>query len=210
MSKIRDLLGRRFGKLLVVGPSAERTAQGLALWICQCDCGNILPVIGHNLGRCATSCGCVHRTQGGLAEKHHLYEKWCGMMKRCFRPKNGAYQWYGARGITVCERWKSFPHFVADMEPTYFPGATIERNDVNGNYEPSNCRWATQREQTRNKRTNVFIEFKGERLILADWSSRIGVGRRTLAMRLKTGWPPELALTRPVTPRSLRRIGKPA
>jgi hypothetical protein len=96
------------------------------------------------------------------------------MKMRCLNPRVPSYRSYGGRGITVCERWLKFKPFLEDMgeRPA---GTTIERIDLNGNYEPGNCRWATRREQGRNKRRNVFIEFRGERRTISDWAECFGV-----------------------------------
>ena len=124
---------------------------------------------------------------------------WQAMNRRCYNPKCPDYQDYGARGITVCERWRdSFENFLADMGPRPSSKHSIDRIDVNGNYEPSNCRWATLKEQLRNQRRNPRYEFRGERLTLTDIAERSGIPRLTLHYRLKRGWNLEDAATRPV------------
>lgn len=209
MTAIRQLAGLRFGKLLVLTLAPDRSAQDGARWLCQCDCGNFATVSGHNFGQDTNSCGCLRNTQGGLSGKHHLYRKWAGMIGRCTLENDTAYKYYGQRGIKVCERWRSFPNFLADMEATYFPGATLERKNNDGNYELSNCRWATTKDQNRNKRGNVFIEYRGERLTIAGWAERLELPRKAIEQRLRNGWPPDQALTTPLIPRSNRRAGRP-
>lgn len=122
------------------------------------------------------------------------YKSWEGMKSRCNSPTNRAYQNYGARGITVCERWTKFENFFADMGPRPH-GTSIDRIDVNGNYEPSNCRWATNLEQRRNKRNNRKLTFNGESLCITEWAQRTGLKRRTIEARLTYGWSVEDALT---------------
>jgi hypothetical protein len=119
------------------------------------------------------------------------------MRQRCENPNDLAYKNYGGRGISICERWKTFENFAADM------GAmpddhSLERIDVNGNYEPSNCRWATDLEQSRNTRKTRWIEYCGVRACLAEWSDRTGMRRGTISARLKNGWSVERALTAPL------------
>ena len=117
------------------------------------------------------------------------------MIERCTDDKSKDFQNYGGRGITVCERWLSFENFLADMEPTFTPGLTIERKDVDGNYEPTNCCWATTKEQGRNKRKSVFIETPWGRMTIAEAAERAGINRATLKTRLlQLGWPFEKAI----------------
>lgn len=119
------------------------------------------------------------------------------MLSRCSGPKNSQFKNYGGRGVHVCDRWRDFAAFLSDMglPPD---GLSIDRIDNNRGYEPSNCRWATTKEQARNKRTNVFVEFGGERLAVQEWADRLGCEHATLRRRLKL-WGVELALTTPVT-----------
>jgi len=115
------------------------------------------------------------------------------MIARCHNPKSGKYSFYGARGISVCDRWRnSFDDFVADMGPRP-TGSTIEREHNAGNYEPENCRWATVKEQARNRRSNRIITFNGETLTLAEWCERYNLHQVTVGRRLNAGWPPEAA-----------------
>jgi hypothetical protein len=108
------------------------------------------------------------------------------MISRCTNPKFPGYKNYGGRGITVCERWRQYEHFLADMGERPH-GMTIERKDNDGNYEPDNCRWATRLEQANNKRTNVFIEFDGKRMTRSQWERELGLGSTTLRNRLRNG-----------------------
>jgi hypothetical protein len=118
------------------------------------------------------------------------YYCWATMKQRCKNPRASKYGFYGARGVTYCDRWEKFANFIADMGPRP-PGTTLDRIDSNGNYEPGNCRWANHEEQHNNTRRNVFVEFGGKNLTLSQWSRLTGVPKPTLARRAKDGWPPE-------------------
>jgi hypothetical protein len=122
---------------------------------------------------------------------------WASMIQRCLNPKSQAYKWYGGRGIAVCERWRTFTNFVADMgsRPA---GLTIDRIDTNGNYEPGNCRWATPKQQANNQRTNRLIAIGGEVRTLAEWADAAGLNHSTLHRRLRAGWSGERAITTPL------------
>jgi hypothetical protein len=121
------------------------------------------------------------------------------MKARCYRPTKKHFAKYGGRGVTVCDRWRdSFEMFLADMGQRPSAKHSLDRKDVNGNYEPSNCRWATKIEQANNTSRNKFIEFNGKTMTVSQWASSMGCAEQTLANRLKSGWPIEDALTRPV------------
>lgn len=124
------------------------------------------------------------------------FKTWDSMRQRCRNPDNKDFANYGGRGISVCDRWNEFQTFLADMgeRPS---GMTLDRIDVNGNYEPSNCRWATPKAQSRNKRNNVVVEFDGQQMTVAEWAEKTGIERKTLEYRIRAGWRPERALTTP-------------
>ena len=118
------------------------------------------------------------------------------MKDRCFGVNHPKYPEYGARGVTVCERWRTFENFYADMGPRPSMAHSLDRYpDQNGNYEPGNVRWATVSQQQSNKRNAVLIEYQGERLNVAEWSRRTGIASDTIAYRLRRGWPVERILT---------------
>lgn len=119
------------------------------------------------------------------------------MRSRCHGLRHGAYKHYGARGITVCERWKDFRNFLADMGECP-AGKSIDRIDVNGNYEPQNCRWATSQEQNNNKRNSRLLEFNGRIQTLTQWANELGVPRDRIDSRLDRGWAVSKALLAPL------------
>lgn len=124
------------------------------------------------------------------------YKIWERMLHRCKNPNNERYARYGGRGIKVCERWQeSFANFLADMGPRPSPKHTVDRIDNDGHYEPSNCRWATQMEQTRNSSRTKDLTLNGETMCMTAWAQRLGITQHTLNGRLKRGWPLSAALT---------------
>lgn len=156
MGKVVDITGEKFGLLTVLGLHGLNEKKK-TLWECLCDCGNKTIVLGDNLKRSTKSCGCLRvaksTTHGGSYTTE--YNTWHSMINRCCNPNNKDFINYGGRGITVCERWKSdFNNFVEDMGKKPSKYYSIDRADVNGNYEPSNCKWATRSQQERNKRLN--------------------------------------------------------
>lgn len=155
----KNLTGQLFGLLTVVS-RAENANDGHARWYCLCKCGNTTIVQSNNLKtKSVGSCGCqikvrvakLNLTHGKYKTKE--YKAWDSMKQRCYNPNNSSYMHYGCRGIKVCERWlKSFENFYTDMGNAPNRTFSIDRIDVNGNYEASNCRWATPKEQRANQR----------------------------------------------------------
>lgn len=160
MGKTKDLTGKKFGKLSVVEMCGKSKA-GQSLWLCVCDCGNKTTVQYGNLTSGYTkSCGCLRGRPKQTGMSHtRIYHIWYGMKQRCYNPKSPKYKNWGGRGITLCDEWKDDFFAFRDwaIANGYREDLTIDRINVNGNYEPSNCRWATLQEQGSNKRTPLEI-----------------------------------------------------
>ena len=153
-----DLTGQQFGYLVVIGKSKKKQSNRIH-WFAQCSlCGNLTCVAANNLDRHHTiSCGCLQPLKASTHGKSdtRIYEVWKNMLARCYNPKDNHYHNYGGRGIKVCDRWHTFETFYEDMgDPP--EGKSIERVENNGNYEPSNCIWATWQEQMHNKRAKGY------------------------------------------------------
>lgn len=199
------LTGQSFGRLTVTDRSEIRGRRRV-YWLCRCQCGKEKWVIADALKSGLTkSCGCLNdqvrreqATHGATRDGKHSpeYTVWHSMKQRCGNPKNLKFALYGGRGIAICKEWEnSFEQFLIDMGPRP-PGKTIDRfPDLNGNYEPGNCRWATYGEQNRNTARNHMITFAGQTMCLTDWATRIGIKPNTLSHRL-TVWPLDRALQR--------------
>lgn len=208
-------IGTRFERLVVVGPPAPGPYPG-RFYPVRCDCGIEKQTCGALLRKGdVRSCGCLSRELTVRRSSRHgqvatlLYRCWAGMKSRCQTPSGTGYQNYGKRGIQVCPEWQNFEPFRdwAISHPSYAPGLTIERIDVSGNYEPSNCTWVPQADQFRNLRKNRWIQAFGELKILADWvrDPRCQVSDNGLLRRLKVGWEPEQAI---ITPGRRRKVRK--
>lgn len=202
MGKIVDLTEMTFGRLKVI-EFAGIAKNRKALWKCECSCENhtIIIVQGSNLRNGNTqSCGCLHKekfTGYKHGYKHtKLYGVWCGMKSRCQNPNSDSYKNYGGRGIRVCKEWQTFePFYKWSVDTGYQEGLTIERKDVNGDYCPENCCWATQKVQANNTRTNHFIEYKGKRQTLQQWEEEAGL---PIGQRLSYGWTLEESIETPL------------
>lgn len=208
---MKILTGQTFGKLLVIAYLGDRTYKSTTtrhrMWLCVCDCGKTSVALANNLSRGVTkSCGCgsgkwthgMSRSKGG----RRLYSVWCSMWSRCRSNNPG----YGGRGITVCDRWRSFENFYADMGPRP-EGLTLERKDVNGHYCPENCIWADRVTQSNNTTKTRYINYNGQRLPLAivhrHATTPITLG--AFWIRIRNGWSVERALRQPVEFRRPRR-----
>lgn len=181
----------------------ERVDKRRALY--RCDCGNtkVLWMTNVKPGH-TTSCGCYRKRVTALRSITHghstgyqrtkTYTCWKAMRQRCINPKVRSYVHYGARGIKVCPRWNSFENFLMDMGEAP-EGMTLDRIDVDGGYEPDNCRWASRITQMNNRRNNRMVDHNGERHTLAEWARRTGVKYHTLMARLDIGMPVARALS---------------
>lgn len=205
MSRLIDLTGQRFGKLEVLsmeGVDKYRSAK----WLCKCDCGNTCVVTSNNLRRGQTqSCGCLRVEKASSTATHRMsrsriYRIWCDMKNRCYNPNVPNYHNYGGRGIKVCNEWLDPTTFIAwANESGYADNLTIERIDIDGDYEPSNCKWITLKEQQWNKTTSKYITIDGETKCLREWCEQFGMNYRTVHHRIKyLGWEPKKALTTPI------------
>lgn len=199
--KIQDLTGQRFGKLIALREDGRN--NGNVLWCCKCDCGNYHSTRASNLkrGRTKTCGGCLADTHS----RHPLYKTWKEMRQRCKNKNSKVYKHYGGRGITICNRWHDFNNFRDDMASTYKKGLSIDRIDNNGNYEPSNCRWSTPKEQARNKRNNIYVRYKGQHRLLIELSEICCVNFNVLKGRIDLGWDIEKTLNTPVRPKKPRK-----
>lgn len=192
-----DLTGQSFGRWTVL-EFHSRDRRGVPLWLCRCKCGNEKPVVGYDLayGKSTKCRRCGNKTHGlqGTPE----YEAWRSMNSRCTYSGHASYALYAGRGIVVCQRWRdSFEAFLEDMGPKPSPQHSLGRIDNDGDYCPENCRWETPSQQSRNKRTNHVLAFRGETKCLTDWADELGIDARTLTYRLKHGWTVDDALTIP-------------
>ena len=209
MSRIHDLTGQKFGRLTVV-ERAGSNARGRATWRCACDCGNSLVVVGSDLLTKQTSCGCQRRetlakfnaetkTTHGMRYTR-LYKEWRSMKNRCYCDSWEDYGNYGGRGIVVCPEWRDNFEAFRDwaLVNGYQDNLTLDRVNVNGNYEPSNCRWATRKQQANNTRRSLYLEYNGEVKTAKEWADALGLNYNTLYSRITTkGWSIEKALTTP-------------
>lgn len=195
--------GDRFGKLTALAYRG-RTTDCRRLWLWVCECGNKKEITDHAILKGSTvSCGCYGRNRARqraieLLTRHGRsatlqYVAWQLTLDRCSNPNSEGWENYGGRGIAVCERWRDYANFYADMGPRP-EHHTLDRIDVNGDYDPGNCRWATAKEQSNNMRTNRRITVFGETRNLGQWAEHVGLPRERIARRLNRGWPPEKAV----------------
>lgn len=195
---IEQVNGKKFGRLLAVeyvGPNGN----GERMWKCQCECGKTKVVKGSSLRSGATkSCGCYKKECNSISRniKHGMtkkgsprncYTSWVSMRTRCKNRFHKAYHRYGGRGIKICKRWDDFQNFLADMgmRPE---GMELDRINNDGDYEPSNCRWATCKQQGRNRNNNRILTVGGESRCLSEWSELTGTKKTTIRERLRRRW----------------------
>ena len=194
MRKI-DLSGKRFDRWTVLQESG-RNKYGHLLWLCRCDCGKEVLVLGDSLRRGKSkSCGCltveqtVKRNYRHGDTKDRLYKIWWGIKMRTTNPNRKEYPRYGGRGIKLCNEWAddhlAFKEWA--LSNGYSENLSLDRIDVNGDYEPSNCRWATDLEQANNQTSNHLITYNGKTMNITQWSKETGIPRSTISGRLFKG-----------------------
>lgn len=188
-----NLQGQRFGKLLVLNEDGRYGTN--VLWRCRCDCGNEVRVRANSLmSGNTTTCGCGRIeaiTSHGMTDTQ-LFNAWRGMKRRCQANNDRCFDDYRGRGITVCEEWandfESFKAWALANGYENKPRISLDRIDNDKGYSPDNCRWVTAKEQGRNRRSNVFLEYNGERHCLAEWAEKLGIDPRTIGYRYRAGW----------------------
>lgn len=208
MGNVINLIGQRFGRLIVVD-RAENDRHNKAMWLCRCDCGKDAVILGSSLNRGKTrSCGCLQKESASIQAKRNethgmtgtrLYNIWLNMNARCFNKNHISYAYYGGRGIEVCDTWKDDAVAFRDwaIANGYRDDLTIDRIDANGPYSPENCRWISQKEQANNRRNNRIVSYGGESHTISEWSSITGIRKDTLRHRIDAGWSPDLLFTSP-------------
>jgi hypothetical protein len=196
---MKDLTKQKFNNLTVIKFSHRKNEK--YFWLCKCDCGNETIVEAYRLTRGLTkSCGCLRitsNTKHGAYNKK-IYQLYYSMLHRCYNSKDKDYKHYGQKGIIVCKEWKnSFVEFFKwAMLNGYQEDLSIDRIDSNGNYEPSNCRWVTLKEQARNKKNIKKVTYKEKEYYISDLAKEFNINRNTLNSRLIAGWSIEKALTK--------------
>lgn len=214
--KFKDLTGMKFGRLRVVEHLGKSKRTRQSYWKCLCDCGLEVNVFGPRMINGNTSsCGCLRtemlaarcrdkefrstwnvcihgECRGGSTPE---YRAWTLMRDRCFNPMSKAFKDYGARGITICERWSDFKNFLIDVGRKPSPRHSVGRIDNNGIYSPENVRWELPQQQANNKRNNRLLTHNGLTLTMAQWARRQGINYWTLADRVRRGFPIDLALS---------------
>lgn len=216
MSGIIVKRGDRFGRLTIVEEVHYVLPSGATprRFLCKCDCGNLKEVFLSHLRRGnIRSCGCVAKeTASNNSKKHGLfgtriYKAWDSMKRRCYAKNASQYDHYGERGIIVCDEWKNdFMSFYQwAIANGYKDNLTLDRIDVNGNYEPQNCRWVTRKEQSNNKRNTVYLEYNGIKHSIGEWSSITGISTSTLYTRIKLGWNVKDVIEKPLIKRKIKQ-----
>lgn len=202
MSKLKDITGQKFGRFTVLYKLHNYHKYG-TYYLCLCECGNLREVRSQTLRNSKSkSCGCLMKELAHLKSTTHgksdtkLYATYYDMKKRCYNEKHKDYNDYGGRGIKICDEWlddfMAFYKWAIDND--YKENLTIDRIDVNGNYTPDNCRWATPKQQARNTRRNRMITINDETRCLAEWCEIFNLKYKIVKCRLCRGWSIEKAL----------------
>lgn len=200
---MENLIGQKFGKLVVVSQADSKS--GRRMWNCLCECGRTTTASTYLLKSGHTkSCGCVAGRPGGVPPRIKgtaIYSRWQAMKKRCYQVGTDGYENYGGRGIKVCDEWKDNPvaFYKWAIESGFSEELTLDRIDVNGDYCPENCRWATMTQQARNRRNNRIVEYNGRKMTCAEYLETTGASRGAICWRLNEGDMSESeALSRPI------------
>jgi hypothetical protein len=192
MKKLAFPSGFTFNKLTIVEYNSEKRK-----YLCLCECGNKVFIRTDHIRDTQTkSCGCwrkkfvrtwvVDNKKLLTQNDWLLYNRWYAMYSRCYKPNNPAYKNYGARGIKMCEEWLKSPYsFIKDMSTGFEKSLTIDRINVDGNYCKENCRWATKKEQSLNKRISVIVTYKGKTQNLSQWADELNIDRSTIGRRYR-------------------------
>lgn len=212
-ARFNILPGETHGRLIFVAETAPRGVVRRGIFRCQCGTEREFSITWVVAGR-TISCGCLRKERAAVAHTKHgeastpspEYRSWRSMRARCLDESHIAYPRYGGRGIGICERWDSYPAFLADMGRKPTPAHTIERIDGNLGYEPGNCRWATRKEQALNTVRNRRLTVGGVRRTLSQWSEATGISLDTIIRRLDAGWAITTAVSAP--PHSGNRMAR--
>jgi hypothetical protein len=224
VGKLPDI-NSRFGRWTVISAPRHRSpGKKIRIYrLCLCDCGQQREVLQQNLlNGGSQSCGCLSREVARIGVWRLIessithgesgsaitpeYRAWRGMLTRCENPTSRGFKWWGGRGIKICERWHTYENFLADMGRRPSPKHSLDRfPDNNGHYQPGNCRWATSKEQCRNKTSNRLVTVNGKTCSVSEWAEVVGINRNTLSCRLLSlGWNGTDAVLTPVETKSTR------
>jgi hypothetical protein len=206
MRNLDHLVGQHAGRWLILAVDSHGSRGYL---LCVCECGTRRSVRVNRLeDGTSKSCGCLAAELSAKRKRRHgyrpsgvwntTYKSWQGMRERCLNRKNKGWPRYGGRGIAICERWNEFENFLEDMgeRPAQM---SLDRIDNDGNYEPANCRWATDKQQSNNTRANRILELDGTKRTLSEWAEATGLTANAIRMRLANGWPVRRALETPIS-----------
>jgi hypothetical protein len=200
------MIGSRYGRLTIIQRAPSRPPSRATRWLCRCDCGTEKVIEARNFrGGYTQSCGCLQKdVQAKRMTRHgdsphrgysREYAAWMNMKARCYNPDTPGYHRYGGRGIAVCGEWRNdFAAFLRDVGRRPSSAHSLDRVNGDGNYEPSNCRWATPGQQLNNTSRNRRLTLGAETMSVAQWSRHLNLSTRTISDRLRKGWPTERVL----------------